>query len=147
MSKYYEKAVELRAIVTPHYNCCQAVVLPFAEDAGMTMEMAYRVAANFAAGMKRAATCGSIAGGLMVLGLFGVDDPQTISEYYSKLKERHQNYLDCANLLRINKEQGKEKKPHCDAMVYECINLVEEILIEKGKLPEYKAAERCCSHT
>lgn len=32
MSKYYDKAVELRAIKDPHYNCAQAVVVPFAED-------------------------------------------------------------------------------------------------------------------
>lgn len=132
MSKYYDRAVELRAILTPHYNCAQAVILPFAEAAGMSEQMAYQIAANFGAGMKRAATCGSIAGGLMVLGLFGIDDPQTISEYYQTLKDRHQNYLDCANLLRINKEVGLEKKPHCDAMVYECIQIVEHILRKKG---------------
>lgn len=134
MSRYVEKAVELRAIVSPHYNCCQAVVVPFAKDAGLTEDMVLRVAANFGAGMKRAATCGSIAGGLMVLGLFGVDDPQTISDYYHRLKESHDGYLDCANLLRMNKEQGKEKKPHCDAMVYECVALAESILREKGKI-------------
>jgi len=134
MSKYYDKAVELRAIVTPHYNCAQSVVLPFAADAGISEEVAYQVAANFGAGMKRAASCGAITGGLMALGLFGVDDVETIGAYHRTLAERHQGYMDCANLLRINKEQGKEKKPHCDAMVYECVNLVEEILRAKGKL-------------
>lgn len=134
MSKYVDKAVELRAIVSPHFNCCQAVVVPFAEEAGITEEIALHMAANFGAGMKRAATCGSIAGGLMVLGLFGVEDPQTISDYYHRLKESHDGYLDCANLLRVNKEQGREKKPHCDAMVYECITLAETILREQGKL-------------
>lgn len=132
MSKYYDRAVELRAIATPHYNCCQAVVLPFAEEAGISEKVAYQIAANFGAGMRRAATCGSVAGGLMVLGLFGVDDLKTIGEYHRILKERHQGYLDCADLLRINKEAGKEKRPHCDAMVYECIEIAEEILREKG---------------
>lgn len=134
MSKYYDKAVALRAIVTPHYNCAQAVVIPFAKEAGISEETAYKLAANFGAGMKRAGTCGSIAAGLMVLGLFGVDDPATIADYHNRLREAHDGYLDCANLLRINKEQGKEKKPHCDAMVYECVNLVTEILTEKEKL-------------
>ena len=136
MSKYMEEAVRLRKIVTPHYNCAQAVVLPFALDAGMTQEMAYRFAANFGAGMKRAATCGAIAGGLMVLGLYGVEDPATISDYYNRLQKKHESYLDCANLLRMNKEQGGEKKPHCDAMVFECVELAEQILQEKGKLVE-----------
>ncbi|MDD2971917.1 MAG: C-GCAxxG-C-C family protein [Lachnospiraceae bacterium] len=134
MSKYYDKAVELRAIVTPHYNCAQSVVLPFAKDAGVSDEVAYQVASNFGAGMKRASVCGAITGGLMALGLFGVDDPQTISAYHRALAERHQSHMDCADLLRTSKEQGMEKKPHCDGMVYECVNLVEEILHEKGKL-------------
>lgn len=134
MSKYYDKAEQLRAIKEPHYNCAQAVLIPFAEEIGMSEEAANRVAANFGAGMKMAATCGSIAGGLMVLGLFGIDDPKTIGEYYRRLKEEHEGHLNCADLLRINKEAGKEKKPHCDAMVYECVNLVEDLLREQGKL-------------
>ncbi|MDD2959815.1 MAG: C-GCAxxG-C-C family protein [Lachnospiraceae bacterium] len=134
MSRFYDRAVELRAIETPHYNCAQAVVLPFAKEAGLSEQAAYQVAANFGAGMKRAATCGSIAGGLMVLGLFGVDDPQTIGSYYQSLKKNHENHLDCANLLKISREQGREKKPHCDGMVYECVTLVENILKEKGKI-------------
>lgn len=134
MSKYLDRAKELRAIVTPHYNCAQSVLLPFAPDAGLTEEQAMRLSANFGAGMKRAAACGAITGGLMVLGLFGVEDGRTIGAYHQRLRENHQGYLDCADLLRLNKEQGREKKPHCDDMVYECVALVEEILREKGKI-------------
>ncbi|MDD2980318.1 MAG: C-GCAxxG-C-C family protein [Hespellia sp.] len=134
MSKYYDRAVELRAITKPHYNCAQAVVLPFAEDAGIDEKTAFHIAANFGAGMKRAATCGSITGGLMVLGLFGVDDPGVIADYHKRLRDRHQGNLECADLLRMNKEAGKEKKSHCDDMVYECVGLAEDILREQGKL-------------
>ena len=70
MSKYLERARELRAIVTPHYNCGQSVVLPFAEDAGLTEAQAL----------------------------------------------------------------GRERKPHCDALVYEVVTLVEKLLREAGKL-------------
>lgn len=134
MSKYMDRARELRAIVTPHYNCAQSVLLPFAPDAGMTEETAYLMAANFGAGMKMASVCGAITGGLMALGLHGVDDAATIADLYSRLKNNHQGVLDCAGLLKINKEQGREKKPHCDDMVFECVALVEEILREKGKI-------------
>ena len=82
MSIYLEKAKELRAITEIHYNCAQAVIVPFAKDAGMTDEAAYNVAANFGAGMKMASICGAITGGLMVLGLFGLDDARTIASYY-----------------------------------------------------------------
>ena len=132
MSKYLEKAKELRAITERHYNCAQSVLVPFAEAAGISEEQAYRTAANFGSGMKMAGTCGAVTGGLMVLGLFGIDDGPTINSYYAKVKENHEGFLDCADLLRINKERGGEKKPHCDAMVYECVGLVEEILKERG---------------
>lgn len=134
MSKFSEKAKELRADSNVHYNCAQAVLLPFAEEIGISEQAANSVAANFGAGMKMAATCGSIAGGLMVLGLFGIEDPRVISDYYRRLKEKHEGMLNCAELLAINKAQGGEKKPHCDSMVFECVDLVEEILREQGKL-------------
>ncbi len=134
MSKYLDRARELRACTTTHYNCAQSVLLPFAQDAGLTEEQALRVSANFGSGMKMAATCGAITGGLMALGLFGVEDGAAIGGYYRILRERHNGLLDCADLLRVNKEQGRPKKPHCDDMVYECVELVETILRENGKL-------------
>ena len=128
MDKYMERAKELRASVDPHYNCAQSVVIPFAEDAGISEEAANRVAANFGSGMKMGSVCGAVTGGLMVLGLLGVNDSASLRTYYRTLKENHQGCLDCADLLRINREQGGDQKAHCDAMVYECIRIVEEIL-------------------
>ena len=132
MSIYLEKAKELRAITEVHYNCAQSVIVPFAELAGLTEQQAYRTAANFGSGMKMAATCGAITGGLMVLGLCGIDDGQTINDYYARLRNNHDGFLNCADLLRINKERGGARKPHCDGMVYECVEIVEEILRDHG---------------
>lgn len=131
MSKYLDKAKELRAIVTPHYNCGQSVVLPFAEEAGLTQAQALGICANFGGGLKRGAACGAITGGLVVLGLFGIDNP---AEYYQALRARHNNMLECAELLQRNQELGQEKKPHCDALVFECVSLVEQILRKNGKI-------------
>ena len=131
MSRYLDKAKELREIITPHYNCGQSVILPFAEDMGLSEEQAMGIAANFGGGLKRASACGAITGGLVVLGMFGIDDP---SGYYKALRENHEGMLDCADLLRKNKELGGERKPHCDALVFECVTLVEKILKEKGKI-------------
>ena len=52
MSKYIARAKELRAIVTPHYNCGQAVLLPFTEEMGLPNDLVMRFAANFGGGMK-----------------------------------------------------------------------------------------------
>ena len=131
MSKYLDRARALRAIVTPHYNCGQSVVIPFAADAGLTEAQALGICANFGGGLKRGSACGAITGGLVVLGLFGIDNP---AEYYRRLREQHEGMLDCAELLRKNRELGREKKPHCDALVYECVELVEALLWESGKL-------------
>ena len=131
MSKYLEKAKELRAIVTPHYNCGQSVVIPFAEAAGLTEAQALGICANFGGGLKCGSACGAITGGLVVLGLFGIDNP---AAYYQALRAEHEGMLDCADLLRKNQELGREKKPHCDGLVFECVSLVERILRENGKL-------------
>lgn len=136
MSKILDRAHELRAIVTPHYNCGQSVILPFAETLGMEEDTVMRFAANFGRGMKGGALCGSIAGGLVVLGLFGLEDPASTAAYYKKLRERHPEGLDCVTLLQLNKERGGERKPHCDAMVYECVTVCEEMLREAGKLSD-----------
>ncbi len=136
MSKYLDRALALRAQVTPHINCAQAVLLPFAGDAGIPEETAMRVADGFGGGMKRASVCGAVTGGIMVLGLFGLGDPGTLREYHEQLQANHNGLLDCGELLRVNSEAGGEKKPYCDGIVGECVCLVEKILREKGKLGE-----------
>ena len=129
-SKYLARAQELRASTEVRYNCGQAVILPFAEEMGLTEEQAMGICANFGGGLRRASSCGAITAGIVVLGMFGIDP----AEYYQALRANHEGMLDCADLLRRNKELGGEKKPHCDALVYECVELVERLLREQGKI-------------
>ena len=130
-SKYLARARDLRASTTIHYNCGQSVILPFAGDMGLTEEQAMGICANFGGGLKRASACGANTAGIIVLGVFGIEP----AEYYQALRANHDGMLDCADLLRRNKELGREKKPHCDGLVFECVSLVERILREHGKLP------------
>lgn len=134
MSKYLERAKEIRAIVEPHHNCAQSVLMSFNKDAGVSDELAYKMGACFGLGMKSGSTCGVITGALMVLGLFGVDDNPTTKSLVDFFKEKHDGMTNCADLLRVNAEQGGERKPHCDALVYEMVEYVEGILKEKGKI-------------
>ena len=69
-----------------------------------------------------------------VLGLFGVDDVPTTKRVVEFVKEKHEGMIYCADLLRVNAERGGERKPHCDALVYEMVEFVEGILKEKGKI-------------
>ena len=134
MSKYITRAEELRAIITPHYNCGQSVILPFAEELGFTEETVMRFAANFGGGMKDGRLCGAVAGGAVVLGLYGLEDRALLADYYTRLQKNHPESLDCAPLLALNEQRGGVKKPHCDALVYEVIGVVEQLLREHGKL-------------
>ena len=134
MSRFLKRAEVLRAIVTPHYNCGQSVILPFAETLGYTEETVMRFAANFGGGMKGGRLCGAVAGGAVVLGLYGLEDRAIVEDYYARLQRNHPESLDCAPLLALNEQRGGVKKPHCDALVYEVIRVVEEMLREHGKL-------------
>lgn len=134
MSKFITRAKELRAIVTPHYNCGQAVILPFAETLGIPEELVMRFAANFGRGMKTGALCGAIAGGVTVLALYGLDSPEATDAYYARIREKHPEAIDCTPLLTRNAELGNEKKPFCDGLVYECIEVAETMLREAGKI-------------
>ena len=136
MSKYLERAKELRAIVEPHYNCAQSVLLPFAEDLGLSEEKAFQIASHFGGGMKMGSVCGAVTGALMALGLAGIGDVPTAQEVYRHMRENHDGMLECRDLLRANAQLGREKKPHCDAMVYELVQLTEEIMERKKKEQE-----------
>lgn len=131
MGKYLERVKELRNDPDVHYNCAQALLAAFGPDAGISEEDACRITANFGSGMKMGGTCGAVTGGLMALGLNGVEDGATIGAYLRAVRDNHSGCLDCRDLLRMNREAGRKQKPHCDDMVYECTELVEKILAER----------------
>lgn len=134
MSKYLERAKEIRAIEVPHHNCAQSVLMSFTQSLELDDETAYKIAVAFGGGMKSGITCGVIVGGLMTLGLFDVDDMETTQKVINDFKTRHNQMIDCKDLLKANAAAGGQKKPHCDALVYEMVQYVEEILKEKGKI-------------
>ena len=138
MSKYTDLSMERRGQFSPDgrpvYNCCQSVVSVFAEDAGYDEAAAMKAATYFRGGMQMGSVCGAITGGLMALGLAGIDDSQVLNEFYRKIKENHDGLMNCKDLLRVNAERGGEKMPHCNGMIRECIGYIEQVLREKGKL-------------
>ena len=69
MMTHLEKARELRARTDIHFNCCQSVLVPFAQEMGLTEDQAYALGDNFGAGMRCGSTCGALSGALMVLGM------------------------------------------------------------------------------
>ena len=125
MSKYLEEAKTLRNSLDRHYNCAQSVLIPFAKEAGLDEETAYKIASGFGSGMKTGKVCGAITGGAMALGLLGLDTPDNMQVLFREIRQRHEDQTDCKDLLALNAKTGGERGPHCDNMVYEVISIVE----------------------
>ena len=110
MSKYTDLAMERRSQFTPEgrpaWNCCQAVVSVFAQDAGYDEDACMKAATYFRGGMQIGSVCGAITGSLMAIGLAGVDDPNVPGELFRKIKENHNGLTNCRDLLRVNAENG-----------------------------------------
>lgn len=132
MSKYMERAREIRAIETPHHNCAQSVLMTFSKSLNMDDETAYKLGSAFGTGMKTGITCGAVTGALMVLGLFGLENPDETQKLIKTFREKHADMINCADLLRANAAAGGKRKPHCDALVYEMVEYLEGVLKEKG---------------
>lgn len=134
MTEIMERSHALRDDTTTHYNCAQAVFIPFAEKKGLSAEQAQAITANFGSGMRAGLTCGAITGGLMALGLYDAGDAEASTEFMRRMKNLHSGLSDCRDLLREEVHSPAEKKPHCDGMVYEAVEIVEEMLTARGLL-------------
>lgn len=132
MSKYLERADELRKSDDKYYNCAQSVLIPFSEEAGLDEEIAYRMASGFGSGMKCGSVCGAITGGVMVLGLFGLDSSANLVHLFQSVRAAHEDHINCSDLLALNAKNGGDKAEHCDNMVFEVIRLIEEIKDKEG---------------
>lgn len=124
MTHYQERAAQLRANCDTHYNCAQAVFIPFAEEMGMTTEQAASIAAHFGSGMRMGATCGAVTGALMALGILNKKEPAARALLHEF--RQSEGAVDCAHLLAIGKEKGVEKSDHCAAMILHAVELVEK---------------------
>ena len=111
-----------------HYNCAQSLLVPFSPAVGLDKEQADALGFNFGAGMKMGATCGVLTGALMLLGLRGCTQQQA-AELVRRFRELHQD-TDCAALLSRAKEEGIPRKEHCDALVLEMAQVLEEIFTQ-----------------
>ena len=118
----------LRACTDRHYNCCQSVLIPFCPETGLEEETAFRLGDPFGGGMHMGSVCGALTGGYMVLGLLGYDKGAVLAltEHF-RAKNAH---IDCKDLLSANAALGREKKPHCDDLVYQVVDYLDRLLRE-----------------
>ena len=121
---HLEKAQELRASTDKHFNCCQSVLVTFAKEMGLTEEQAYDLGANFGAGMRCGSVCGTLTGALMVLGMRGCGEERSAA-LLRRFREEH-GEINCAALLKKSHDAGVPRKEHCDGLVFEVVELLEE---------------------
>ena len=60
MNKHVEKAMEIRNETPMVNNCAQTILRAYADELGITGDMAAKLSANFGGGMKCGSTCGAI---------------------------------------------------------------------------------------
>ena len=124
-----EESQALRDRTDVHYNCCQSVLVTFAEDMGLTREQAMGLGANFHTGLCHGGTCGALCGAGMVLGMLGYGDPETGALVRQLKGERGATH--CAALLKSARERGEERKAHCDGLVYEMVDYIQKLLDQR----------------
>lgn len=125
---HIEKVTELRNAVPMCTNCNQTILVTYAKELGLSEEQAMGLGVNFGGGMKSGLVCGAITAGLMVLGMKGVDSPAHAQEFIKRMSEKHEGLINCADLLKLNIQKGGKKKPHCDAMIKEAVEIIDEMV-------------------
>lgn len=126
-----EIAQTLRDRTDRHFNCCQSVLIPFAQETGITEETAANLGAHFGSGMRVGSVCGALTGALMVLGMLGYGETEA-KAFMEQFRQRS-GHLNCSDLLEAAKERGQEKKPHCDGLITDVIRALEELMAEHSK--------------
>ena len=117
-------------------NCCQSVVLAFADDLGLDKEMVQKMGEAFGAGMGgMQGTCGALSGALMLCGIKNsdgnVESPKTKGSTYKTAKAMHERFREeagstiCKELKGIG--TGEVLMP-CPACIDLAVDLAAEML-------------------
>ena len=132
------------------FNCSQAVLAAFAEDFGLSEEMALKIATQFGGGARKGEMCGAVSGALMVLGLkFGhchYNAPEEKENAYKLAEEFMNRFIQknktvvCRELLGydVSKPEDMLKIKEldlfssiCPKMIQCATEIVEQMLKEK----------------
>ena len=151
-----KRAERAKALFLEGYNCAQAVVLAFAEDAGLDESVAKAFSRPLGGGMGRLRqTCGAVSGAAVASGVLfpELTKPETyalVQEIARRFAEKNGSF-NCGELLRgaglktdtaPNPEKRTEeyyKKCPCPELIFDAAEILEDICIARGRL---KAAEK-----
>jgi C_GCAxxG_C_C family probable redox protein len=144
------KAEEAVAIFKSGFNCSQAALSVYAEECGITPEIAHGIAGPFGGGMSMGNVCGAVTGAFMAIGLkYPRLDPtdaqareknvQLVRELAKRFIEKHGS-IECKCLLggvdlgtadgaRQAREQGLFQSV-CPQMVHDAVEILEGLLAD-----------------
>ena len=130
------------------YNCCQAVIGAFCEEAGLELNTALRLANGFGGGVRCGDICGVVSGAVMAIGLkcgFYIEGDleqkaycnKKAYEFIEKFKEANGS-VTCRELLGVDirspkdhaTPQGKQAHKICPCLVVSAVNLLESMTFE-----------------
>ena len=124
------------------YLCSQSVLAAYAEEYGLTEELALKLGTCLGAGMRKGEVCGACTGALMVLGLMH-DDPKNRKTAYENTKQFLNDFRDvngsylCNDLLGcdVRTPEGVQyaRNHHlftefCPKMVASAVEILEKIM-------------------
>ncbi|WP_295094003.1 C-GCAxxG-C-C family protein [Ruminococcus sp.] len=130
-------------------HCSQAVLASFADEIGITEEMALKAGSCFGGGMRKGEVCGACTGALMALGLkYGMStvgdlEKQQIADNYAKqflneFSKQNGSYL-CRELLKCDLSSDEERqyaREHglfstlCPRLIESAVLIAEQIINE-----------------
>jgi len=146
-----EKTVHAKRYHANGYGCGQAVLAPFAQDFGLSEELALRISTGFGSGMGRMCeVCGALTGAFMVIGLkygkvvtdgtkYGSDTETTyrlVAELAKKFQEKN-GTMFCRDLIGYDLSNPDERakvidkglfKSVCGKAIIDAVELLEETL-------------------
>ena len=120
-------------------NCSQAVVGAFAEECGITIEEAMKLASGFGAGMGRMReVCGAVSGMVIVANLLygsaDLQDKKAKDEHYALIQKLADEFkkinssIICRELLNLNKNENTSPVSEARTETYykkrPCVELV-----------------------
>lgn len=132
MKNYVETVEDLRLNHGAEHNCTQAILVTFAEEMGVSAEVARSLGANFGLGMGCGSACGVLTGAVAALGAMGFDKKDT-ALFMKEFMEKYGSY-DCKVLLQTCKERGESRAEHCNRLIFYGVE-------EVAKLVESQVAE------
>ena len=115
-----ERTIKAKDLFSKRCHCSQAVLASFADELGITEEIALKVGSCFGGGMRKGEVCGACTGALMALGLkYGMssvgdyENQQVADEYAKKFlnefSKQNGSYL-CRQLLKCNLSNDEERQ-------------------------------------